>query len=307
MTLQQLRYIIEIERTGSITWAADSLFMSQPNLSRSIKELEEKLGFEIFRRSSQGMIPTREGGEMIARAKRIVAQADAIEEIGVRKRQNRQAFGVSAPRLGYVALAFRRFMMTFDLSRPVDIDFCETGTLHAIENLRESKHNLAIIRYDKKQEQDFIELFESAGFVHEEIFRAKTRALVSRRHPLAQNEIVTPEELSSFIELRYSDRYGPAPRGSDDHSDTSGQERRQAIIYSRSSLFDLLSGDSCAYTWVAPIPTEMLQRYNLVFLPCTDTGEESIDVVLWRGTYRLSQLDRDFISELHRIDKGLSG
>ena len=54
MNLNVLRYVIEVEKSRSITGAAKQLFISQPNLSRDIRELEDEIGFSIFTRSSRG-------------------------------------------------------------------------------------------------------------------------------------------------------------------------------------------------------------------------------------------------------------
>ena len=61
MNLTHLKYAVEVEKTGSITRAADNLFMGQPNLSKAIKELEQQVGIAIFRRTSRGVAPTRKG------------------------------------------------------------------------------------------------------------------------------------------------------------------------------------------------------------------------------------------------------
>ena len=54
MNITHLRYAVEIAKTGSITQAAENLFMSQPNLSKAIKEFENSLGFVVFKRTSKG-------------------------------------------------------------------------------------------------------------------------------------------------------------------------------------------------------------------------------------------------------------
>ncbi len=51
MTLQQLKYILSIEKNGSLSKAASELFVSQSTLSNAIKELEKDIGFSIFKRS----------------------------------------------------------------------------------------------------------------------------------------------------------------------------------------------------------------------------------------------------------------
>lgn len=61
MNTLHFKYAVEVERTGSITQAADNLYMAQPNLSKAIKELEDTLGITVFKRTSRGMVPTKKG------------------------------------------------------------------------------------------------------------------------------------------------------------------------------------------------------------------------------------------------------
>ena len=58
MNTLHLKYAVEVERTGSISRAAENLFMGQPNLSKAIRELEETTGITIFKRTSKGVLPT---------------------------------------------------------------------------------------------------------------------------------------------------------------------------------------------------------------------------------------------------------
>ena len=67
MELKQILYAIEIADTGSISQAAHNLYLSQPNLSYSIKQLEKEIGFPLFERTSSGVIPTSEGRTIIER------------------------------------------------------------------------------------------------------------------------------------------------------------------------------------------------------------------------------------------------
>ena len=55
MNLTHLRYMVEVERLGSITKAASALYMGQPNLSKAIKEMEREVGIPIFKRSAKGV------------------------------------------------------------------------------------------------------------------------------------------------------------------------------------------------------------------------------------------------------------
>jgi len=64
MNLVHLKYAVEVAETGSINKASEKLYVSQPNLSRAIKELEASLGVTIFDRSAKGMVLTPDGGEV---------------------------------------------------------------------------------------------------------------------------------------------------------------------------------------------------------------------------------------------------
>ena len=76
MNIIQFKYAIEVERTGSISQAAENLYMAQPNLSKAIRELEETLGFPVFERTSRGVVPTRRGEEFLKLARGVLLQVE---------------------------------------------------------------------------------------------------------------------------------------------------------------------------------------------------------------------------------------
>ena len=75
MKLQQLRYAIEIEKCGSLSKAAKRLFVSQPNLSNAIKDLEIELGISIFKRNNRGVQVTEKGATFLNYARSVLAQS----------------------------------------------------------------------------------------------------------------------------------------------------------------------------------------------------------------------------------------
>ena len=84
MNTLHFKYAVEVERCGSITQAAENLYMAQPNLSKSIKELEDTLGFQIFARTSRGVVPTARGREFLVYARGILNQLQAMEALSQR-------------------------------------------------------------------------------------------------------------------------------------------------------------------------------------------------------------------------------
>ena len=81
MNILHMKYAVEVARIGSINKASEELYIAQPNLSRSIKELETDLGIQIFDRSPKGMVLTPEGEKFIRYARKVLNQIDEIEKI----------------------------------------------------------------------------------------------------------------------------------------------------------------------------------------------------------------------------------
>jgi DNA-binding transcriptional LysR family regulator len=135
MNTLHFKYALEIERTRSITKAADNLYMSQPNLSKAIKELEITFKFPIFERSSRGVVPTSKGLEFLNYARNILKEIENIEALADAGRLHRQRFTVSIPRGSYIAAAFTKFAAELDPEKEMDIHVQETNSMQTISGL----------------------------------------------------------------------------------------------------------------------------------------------------------------------------
>ena len=109
MNILHLKYAVEVARVGSLSQAAQNLILAQPNLSRSIKELEADVGIKIFERSTKGMLLTPEGEEFIGHAKEILTHIEQVELIYKAGAVKKQKFSISVPRACYISEAFAEF------------------------------------------------------------------------------------------------------------------------------------------------------------------------------------------------------
>ena len=114
MNIIQFKYAIEVERTGSISQAAENLYMAQPNLSKAIRELEETLGFPVFERTSRGVVPTRRGEEFLKLARGVLLQVEQMEALRDDQPGNVQRLSLSMPRGSYIADGVARFIEALD-------------------------------------------------------------------------------------------------------------------------------------------------------------------------------------------------
>ena len=138
--IQHLRYAVEVAKTGSISRAAENLFMGQPHLSKAIRELEEDMNITIFRRTPKGVEPTEQGEQFLEYARRILEQVDELESLykpsGVKK------FSLSLPRASYAAFAFSEFAAALDDAEGLDVKYRETNSTQVLKNVGDGVSNL---------------------------------------------------------------------------------------------------------------------------------------------------------------------
>ena len=301
MNTQHLKYVVEVERTGSITQAADNLYMAQPNLSKAIKELEDTLGISIFRRTSKGVVPTEKGAEFLVYAKRILTQLEKVEALNLPRTEERQSFSVSVPRVSYIAKAVTRFVASLDPQKELDVNVRETGSQETIAQVAEGQFNLGVVRYRLLYENYFTRALAERELRSEPIWEADCYVTVSAKHPLAQKRAILPDDLSGCIELVNDDADVPYLPAHEQRRYQTGGTRllRQISIYDRANQFELLERIPNAYMWATPIPKDMLLRYGLVQRESRSGEGRSKDVLIYPAGYAKSPLEQRFINELY--------
>ena len=106
MTLQQLRYVVMVADTGTITEAANRLYISQPSLTNAIHELEKEMNVVIFNRTNKGISLSAEGEIFLGYARQVLEQAALLEETYKKKAGRKQEFSVSTQHYSFAVNAF---------------------------------------------------------------------------------------------------------------------------------------------------------------------------------------------------------
>ncbi|WP_343209919.1 LysR family transcriptional regulator [Anaerolentibacter hominis] len=300
MNLVHLKYIIEVEKTGSISKAAANLFMGQPNLSKAIKELEEEIGITIFNRTAKGVETTDQGAEFLSYAKTILRQVDEMEAFYKNPKTDKQAFSISIPRASYITYAFTRFVNSLDHTKPMSINYKETNSIEAINNILEHKYNLAIIRYPNVYEPYFLSLLHDKDMKYEVIWEVEYVLIMSRKHPLAFTREISYEDLKPYVEVVHGDMAVPhlSPTYVKKAEEEESASQRKIYVYERGSQFDFLTNVTDTYMWVSPLPQEILDRHDLVERQCKDVIKKNKDVLVQPSNYKLTDLDKSFIKLL---------
>ena len=174
MNLLHLKYAVEIEKTGSITKAANNLFMGQPNLSKAIKELENEIGITIFRRTTKGVAPTEKGGEFLGYAKAVLDQFDEMVSLYRPKVDDGVRFSISVPRATYITKAFSNFVSLLDTDKEISINFKETNSMDAINNILNFDFKLGIIRYQNIHEKQYFAMLDGKNLKYRPLWELNT-------------------------------------------------------------------------------------------------------------------------------------
>lgn len=306
MNTLHLKYAIEVERTSSITQAAENLYMGQPSLSKAIKELEDTLGFTIFERTSKGVTPTQKGHKFLSYARNILNQIEKMEELSDTADLDTQNFHISIPRGSYIADAITMFVAELDSKKGINVNIQETNSVQVINNIIDGPYHLGIIRYQTEYENYFMDYLQEKKLRHEIIWEFEYLALMSVHHPLAKKEHLEYKDLKEYTEITHGDTLIPYIMQNGNKAEPRLKSSKRIYVYERCSQYDLLSTIPTTYMWVSPIPKKWLDRYNLVQRKCKTYGQKYKDVLICQKDYKLTELDRRFIDHLSKAKNEVS-
>ena len=298
MNFLHLKYAIMVAETGSISKAAERLYVAQPNVSRAIKELESDLNITIFERNSKGMIVTPEGEQLIHYAKRILRQIDDMEKI-FKYQKKKNVFSISVPRASYISDAFVEFSKCLNNIDNAEVYYKETNAYRVINNVINEEYNLGILRYYINHDRYFKDIIEKKELKCELINQFKYVLIFNKNSALAENKEIHYSDLKDFIEIAHGDPYVPSLSTNElVKTELSEEVSRRIFVFERASQFELLANNEETFMWVSPVSKRLLDRYGLVQKECIDNTKEYKDLLIYRSNYKLSKLDQEFITKL---------
>jgi len=299
MNLLNMKYAIAIAETKSLNKAAEKLYIGQPALSRSIKELESNLGTPLFKRSVKGMTLTPEGEKFIRYAKVILNKVDEIEEMFKTETVDRQTFSICVPRVSYICDAFVNFTKRLKNDGSIEIFYQETNAMRAVTNILNDDYKLGVVRFAESYAKYYDDMFRSKALENRLITRFKYVLIMSRHSPLAKLETISFDDLGDYTEIAHADPYVPSLPVSEVIKEELVENcKRRIFVFERGTQFQLLSENVNTFMWVSPVQKSLLDKFDLVQRYCVVNDREYNDVLIYRDDYRLSPLDNMFIEEL---------
>ena len=197
MTLQQLRYVVAIADNKSMNKAAAELFVTQPNLSNTIKDLENEIHITLFSRSNRGIVITPEGEEFLGYARQMLDHYRLIEEKYVDNKPSKKKFSVSMQHYTFAVESFIEMAKEFGMDE-YEFAIHETKTSEVIDNVHTSKSEIGIIYKNLFNSKFMDKILGQKNLEFISLFDCKIYVYMSKRNPLAKEEIIDFEALQKY-------------------------------------------------------------------------------------------------------------
>lgn len=300
MTLIQLKYVVEVASAGTVSKAAENLYISQPSLTASVKELENELGITIFNRTNKGVILTTEGEEFLGYARQVISQTKLIEERYCGNAPVRHQFCVSTQHYSFAVEAFVALLKEYG-GEEYDFRIRETQTYEILEDVAKLKSEVGVLYVNHFNETVLRKTFREFDLVFKRIFVAKPHVFVGSENPLAKKPFVTLEDLAPYPRLSYEQGDHNAFYFSEEILSTL-ESKKDIMVRDRATLFNLLVGLN-GYTICSGVINEELNGKHIVAVPLQVEDSMEIGYITHKKLV-LSPFAEHYIEELKRFAIG---
>ena len=294
MTLQQLKYVVLVAETGTITEAADRLYISQPSLTNAIHELEKEMNIQIFNRTNKGINLSKEGEDFLGYARQVLEQATILEDKYKGNDGGKKQFCVSTQHYSFAVNAFVDLIKEYGQDE-YDFSLRETQTYEIIDDVARMRSEIGILFLNDFNEAVINKILKSHDLEFHGLFVAKPHVFISRNHPLASKAMITNEQLTPYPYLSFEQGEHNSFYFSEEIF--SASERKKNIrIRDRATLFNLLIGLN-GYTVCSGVIDKNLNGKDIISVPLAEESDMHIGYITHRKGM-ISRLGNTYLEAL---------
>ena len=296
MTLQQLKYVTTIANIGSISEAAKRLFVSQPSLTKAIKELEKEMGITIFDRTNKGITVSKEGERFLGYARQVLEQAALLEEQYKSQSGGKKQFSVSTQHYSFAVNAFVELLKGAEIDQ-YDVSLRETQTYEIIDDVAHMKSEIGLLYYNDFNRPVLEKLIHTNELTFTELFTAHPHIFIGKTHPLAHKEVVSMDELEEYPYISFEQGDHNTFYFSEEIFSTVVRPKH-IRVRDRASLFSLLLGLD-GYTVSSGVIDKEVNGENIISVPLAEEGLMHIGYITNNKMQR-SRLGQEYIHALEQ-------
>ena len=223
MNIQQLRYVVAIANSGTFREAAEKMYVSQPSLSISVRDLEKELGFKIFRRTSSGTFLTRRGMEFYEKAQELVKGFDVFQNQYANPEEEKKEFSISSQHYDFLPPLITQFSVLYPENK--DFRIFESTTVQILDEVAQGHSELGIIYLNKQNTKGIMQRVDKLGLEVIDLIPFQTHIYLRKGHPLAKKEFLVMENLAHLPTVRFTQEKDEYLYYSENFVDTSGSSQ----------------------------------------------------------------------------------
>lgn len=296
MTLQQLRYVIAVSESKSISEAAEKVFISQPSLTQAVHLLEDEMHVQIFSRTNKGIETTKEGEVFLGYARQVVEQADLLEETYAGKKSQSPFFCVSCQHYSFAVNAMVDVIKKFG-GEKYNYTLRETQTFEIIDDVARLKSEIGILYLSRQNEEIITKLLKKNDLIFKELFTAAPHVFISDKNPLCAKSSVKVSDLKPFPYLVFEQGEHNSFYFSEEPFSFLEQDKI-ICVRDRATLFNLLIGLD-GFTVSSGVISEELNGKHIVARPLEFNEEMRIGIIT-KKNIALSRYAESYIKAIRR-------
>lgn len=223
MNIQQLRYVVAIAHSGTFREAAEKMYVSQPSLSISVRDLEKELGFKIFRRTSSGTFLTRRGMEFYEKSQELVKGFDIFQNQYANPEEEKDEFSVASQHYDFLPPTITAFSERYPDYKNFRI--FESTTVQILDEVAQGHSEIGIIYLNNQNKKGIMQRVEKLGLEVIELIPFHTHIYLREGHPLAQKEELVMEDLADLPTVRFTQEKDEYLYYSENFVDTSASSQ----------------------------------------------------------------------------------
>ena len=223
MNIQQLRYVVAIANSGTFREAAEKMYVSQPSLSISVRDLEKELGFKIFRRTSSGTFLTHRGMEFYEKAQELVKGFDVFQNQYANPEEEKKEFSISSQHYDFLPPLITQFSVLYPENK--DFRIFESTTVQILDEVAQGHSELGIIYLNKQNTKGIMQRVDKLGLEVVDLIPFQTHIYLRKGHPLAKKEFLVMEDLAHLPTVRFTQEKDEYLYYSENFVDTSSSSQ----------------------------------------------------------------------------------
>ena len=223
MNIQQLRYVVAIANSGTFREAAEKMYVSQPSLSISVRDLEKELGFKIFRRTSSGTFLTRRGMEFYEKAQELVKGFDIFQNQYANPEEEKDEFSIASQHYDFLPPTITAFSERYPDYKNFRI--FESTTVQILDEVAQGHSEIGIIYLNNQNKKGIMQRVEKLGLEVIELLPFHTHIYLREGHPLAKKDELVMEDLVDLPTVRFTQEKDEYLYYSENFVDTSSSSQ----------------------------------------------------------------------------------